>query len=87
MPTHGIRFIDYGLKSPPLTEKASMKIKGRSPQRKKGGYEGQENGVVYYLPVVERTLCLIFGFSRKTDSARFKALLTPATPKFNSRPD
>jgi len=43
--------------------------------------------VVYSLPVAERILCLISGFSRKTDSARFKALLTPATPEFNSCPD
>ncbi len=35
--------------------------------------------VVYYLPVAERILCLISGFSRKTDSAGFKALLTPIT--------
>jgi hypothetical protein len=27
--------------------------------------------VVYYLPVAERILCLIYGFFRKTDSARF----------------
>jgi hypothetical protein len=39
--------------------------------------------VAYYLPVGERNLCLISGFSRKTYSARFKALLTPAIPKFN----
>ena len=55
--------------------------------RKKGGHEGKGDidqnyhfskeiecrkwYVVYYLPIAERILCLIFGFSRKTDSARF----------------
>jgi len=35
--------------------------------------------VVYSVPVAERILCLIYGFSRKTDSARFniKKGLTP----------
>jgi hypothetical protein len=33
--------------------------------------------VAYYLPVAERILCLISGFSRKTHSARFKTLFTP----------
>jgi len=40
--------------------------------------------VAHYLPVAERILCLISGFSRKTDSAPFKALFSPATPKFIS---
>jgi hypothetical protein len=47
---------------------------------------GKPDGV-YYLPIAERILCLIFGFYRNTDSARLKALLTPGTPKFNSCPD
>jgi len=41
----------------------------------------------FCLSIYERILCLIFGFSRNTDSARFKALLTAAPPKFNSRSD
>jgi hypothetical protein len=39
--------------------------------------------VAYYLPVAERILCLISGFSRKNHFAPFKALLPPSTPKFN----
>jgi len=27
--------------------------------------------VAYYLPIYERILCLIYGFSRKTDSSRY----------------
>ena len=41
--------------------------------------------VVYYLPIVERILCVILGFFQKTDSARYEALFSPATPKFNFR--
>ena len=37
--------------------------------------------------IAEKILCSISGFSRKTDSACFKALLPPATPKFNFYPN
>ncbi len=39
------------------------------------------------MPVAERILCLISGFFRNNDSARFGVLFLPATPKFNSCPD
>jgi hypothetical protein len=39
------------------------------------------------LPIYESILFLISGFSRRTDSACFKALLPPATPKFNFYPN
>jgi hypothetical protein len=42
--------------------------------RKRPVNSGKGDGkgdVAYYLPIYERILCLISGFSRKTDSARF----------------
>jgi hypothetical protein len=47
-------------------------------------WNGRKLGLVIYLPIYEGILCLISGFPRNTDSARFKVLLTPATPKFKS---
>jgi len=43
--------------------------------------------LVFYLTIAARILCLISGFSRKTDSARFEVLLSPRFPNSNSHPD
>jgi len=41
--------------------------------------------VVYSLPIAERIICLISGFSRKTDSARFNIKKSPILFSFNAR--
>ncbi len=77
--------VDLHLYSTTFCKTGKEKVIGRSPQEKKGCHQsGGKGDVVYYLPISKKSLCLISGFFRKTDSARFEDLLIPATRKFTS---